>query len=367
MKRILALTLALLLVFSLASCASQKTTSSPSASASASAAPSASAAASASASASTADAKPVASPAKGVTIPTFSITINNVKLDQTAMAALPMYSVQATSTNSAGTKTTITYVGFAMKDVLAAAGLKEKYVWLQASASDGYKVTIKGDTVLDPTTLLAVTRDGKPLGAGPWLAPCASPTTGDFLKDCASILVNTKDGAPDVSAAPAASASSKPSASASAAPSASASAAAPAASGALPEIQDKTSKVEFQPFSFLVNGKAVTNDTLKGVSIYKITVSVVNKTGEKSDATYTGYKLADVLKACGVASASSVSVKASDGKTGDVKADLIKSDYTLVAIEKDKATGEGGTVWIAPCSETANSSYLKLVTEIVAK
>lgn len=293
---------------------------------------------------------PVAEEVKGVTIPAFSVTVNGVTVDQAAMATYPMYSVQATSVNSAGTESTITYVGFAMSDVCKAAGLTEAYIWLEATADDGYAVTIKDDAVLAPATLLAMTKDGTPFDSSPWLAPCASETTGDYLKGCVSILVNTVEGAPEVSAAPAQNEGNEL-----------------ALTGELPEIQDKTDKVEFAAFSFLVNGTAVTNDTLKDLHIFKITVTVENKNGELSESTYTGYKLAEVLNACGVAAPSAVTVKANDGYVTELTAEQIASEYTLVAIEKDKEVGEDGTVWVAPCAETASSSYCKLVVEVTAK
>jgi hypothetical protein len=335
MKKVLSLILAIVLSLALAACGQQNP------------APSASPPAD---SASPAAAGPVAEEIKGVTIPSFSVTVNGVAVDQNAMAAYPMYSVQATSVNSAGTESTITYVGFAMRDVLAAAGLKETYVWLEATADDGYAVTVKGDAVLAPTTLLAMTKDGEPFGTSPWFAPCSSGTTGDYLKGCVSIFVNTKDGAPEISAAPAGGESGGLS-----------------LTGELPEILDRTDKVEFAPYSFLVNGKAVTNETLKGLSIYKITVVVENKSGELSESTYTGYKLADVLDACGIASPAAVTAIANDGYKTELPPDLIGSDYTLVAIEKDKEVGEDGTIWLAPCSETASKSYCRLVVEISAQ
>ena len=325
MKKSLSLILALILIFSLVACGQQA------------AKPSAAAG-------------PVAEEVKGVTIPAFSVTVNGVTVNQETMASYPMYSVQATSTNSAGTESTTTYVGFAMSDVIAAAGLKETYVWLEAAADDGYKVTITGDKVAAPTTLLAMTRDGDPFATSPWFAPCTSATTGDYLKGCVSILVNTVESVPEISAAPAED-----------------NEGAPSASGELPEIQDKTDKVQFAPYSFLVNGTAVTNDTLKDLHIYKITVSVANKSEELSESTYTGYKLADVLKACGIESSASVKVKSNDGYETELSSELVNSEYTLVAIEKDKATGEGGTIWLAPCSETSSKSYAKLVVEITSK
>ncbi len=325
MKKSLSLVLALMLVFSLVACGQNAATPST-------------------------PAGPVATEVKGVTIPTFSVTVNGVTIDQTAMASYPIYSVQATSTNSAGTESTTTYVGFAMKDVLAAAKLTEAYVWLEAKADDGYAVTVTGDKVLADTTLLAMTKDGEPFDTAPWLAPCSSATTGDYLKGCVSILVNTTEGAPENTATSPATSGSEL-----------------ALTGELPEIQDKTDKVEFAPYSFLVNGTAVTNDTLKDLHIFKITVTVADKSGALSESTYTGYKLADVLTACGIKDPASIKVKANDGYESELDSKLISSEYTLVAIEKDKAVGEGGTIWVAPCSETASKSFCKLVTEITAK
>ena len=92
-----------------------------------------------------------------------------------------------------------------------------------------------------------------------------------------------------------------------------------------------------------------------------------DKTGALSESTYTGYKLSDVLKACGISSAATVTVIANDGYESDLGAELIESEYTLVAIEKDKEVGEDGTIWVAPCSETASKSFCKLVVEIAAK
>ena len=90
---------------------------------------------------------------KGVTVPEFAVMVNGVKVDQNMMAEYPLYEVKATSTNSAGTESTVTYVGFAMKDVLTAAGLTESYVWLEATADDGYTVTFEGDTMTGSLTL----------------------------------------------------------------------------------------------------------------------------------------------------------------------------------------------------------------------
>lgn len=287
-----------------------------------------------------AEGTPVAEEVRGVTIPEFSIWVNGIEITQESVAVYPMYSVQAKSVNSAGTESTITYVGFAMKDVLDAAGLTEDYVWLEAAAGDGYTVTLTADAIYQDTTLLAMTKDGAPFSAAPWLAPCGDTVTANYLKGTESILVNTTEGAPELTLPE---------------------------GEALPEILDRTDKVEFAPYSFLVNGEEVTNDLLAGLSIYKITAVTTNKSGDVVESGYTGYKLADVLEACGLSDCASVKAIANDGYETELSNALIQSDYTLVAIEKDKELGEDGTIWLAPCSEGASSAYCKLVVEIVAQ
>lgn len=290
---------------------------------------------------------PVAEEVKGVTVPEFSVMVNGVKVDQNMMAEYPLYSVQTTTVNSTGTESTTTFVGFAMKDVFTAAGLTENYVWLEATADDGYQVTFEGD-VMANTTLLAITKDGTQFSGSPWFAPCTSGTTGDYLKGCVGILVNTTAGAPE---------------------GVSNDAKAEGGEGALgtPDKQDKTDKVTFDAFSFKVNGKEVTNDTLKDLSIYKVTVSTENSKGEVSESKYTGYVLADVLKACGIENPTTVKAVANDGFESELTADQIASEFTIVAIEKDKALGDDGTIWVAPCTETSSKSYCKLVVEITAE
>lgn len=332
MKKFLSAMLALLMIFSLAACGQD---------AEAPAAENETAA-------------PAAEEVKGVTIPDFSIMINGVKVDNVMMVAYPVYSVEATSVNSAGTESTVTYIGFAMSDVLAAAGLAENYVWLEAAADDGYTVEVTGDMVMAPTTLLAVSKNGEQFKTSPWFAPCSSGTTSDYLKGMASILVNTVEGAPEgvdnTAEAPAEDA-----------------AEAPAEENAGPEMADKTEKVTFADFCFKVNGKDVTNAELEDLHIYKVKVNVTNKKGETFEVGYTGYRLSDVLEKLGLEGCTAVKAIASDGYETELTPEQIESEYTVIAIEKDKETGEDGTVWVAPCMETENSKYVKLVVEITAE
>jgi len=341
MKKCFTLLLALLLALTLAACGGGKASESP--------APATETPTEVPTQSAPVDSGPVAEEVRGVTIPAFTVFVNGVEITQDSVAAYPMYSVQAKSVNSAGTESTTTYVGFAIKDVLKAAGLTENYVWLEAAASDGYTVTLKGGVIYEDTTLLAMTKDGSPFAAAPWLAPCTDKVTGNYLKGTASILVNTVDGAPDIKN-----------------PDASGTGGDEPAEG-MPEILDRTGKVEFEPYSFLVNGVEVTNDTLAGLKIFKITAVTINKSGDSVEAGYTGYKLADVLDACGLSGYTKVTAVANDGYKTELSGDLISSDHTLVAIEKDKALGDDGTIWVAPCSETASNVYCKLVVEITAE
>ena len=339
MKKILSMILVLTLALSLVACgtAPAETTGAPETTAPAATNPA-----------------PVAEEVKGVTIPEFAIMINGVKVDNVMMAAYPTYSVTAFSINSSGTESTTTYVGFAMTDVLAAAGLTENYIWLEATADDGYAIEVTGEIVTASTTLLAITKNGEQFKTAPWFAPCGSETTGDYLKNMVSILVNTTEGKPegidntlveetDPTEAPA----DEP--------------------AEAPELSDKTDKVTFADFCFKVNGQEVTNATLEGQRIYKVSVNVVNKNGNASEASYTGYKLIDVLAALGITDYTTVKVIANDGYETELTAEQAASEYTLIAIEKDKELGEDGTIWVAPCLETSSSAYCKLVVEIIAE
>jgi len=339
MKKILSMILVLALALSLAACgtAPAETTGAPETTAPAATNPA-----------------PVAEEVKGVTIPEFAIMINGVKVDNVMMAAYPTYSVTAFSINSSGTESTTTYVGFAMTDVLAAAGLTENYIWLEATADDGYAIEVTGEIVTASTTLLAITKNGEQFKTAPWFAPCGSETTGDYLKNMVSILVNTTEGKPEgidntlvEDADPTEAPADQP--------------------AEAPELSDKTDKVTFADFCFKVNGQEVTNATLEGQRIYKVSVNVVNKNGNASEASYTGYKLIDVLAALGITDYTTVKVIANDGYESELTAEQAASEYTLIAIEKDKETGEDGTIWVAPCMETSSSAYCKLVVEIIAE
>ena len=139
---------------------------------------------------------PVAEEIKGITIPVFSVLVNGIEVTNVDIAEYPMYSVVSSSINSVGTERIVTYVGFTVEDLLKAAGLGERYVWLEATASDGYTILLQGDIIYANTTLLAVTKDGSPFTEAPWLAPCSDTFTGNYLKELESILLNVVDEPP---------------------------------------------------------------------------------------------------------------------------------------------------------------------------
>ena len=130
----------------------------------------------------------------------------------------------------------------------------------------GYTVEVTGEEAALDTTLIAISQDGSQFSKAPWFAPCSNKTTGNYLKGCVALTVDA-----DVTTTPD-----------------------PGQGGASggetagkPEILDRTDKVEFAVYSFKVNGKEVTNDTLKDLKIYKITASVTNSKGNTAEEAYT--------------------------------------------------------------------------------
>ena len=220
---------------------------------------------------------------------------------------------------------------------------KSKQMPYNIDAITGATLTVEGPGVVTstPHTLIAISRDGEQMKDGPWFAPCSNKTTGNYNKGVVAIALDNATVNAGGEATPAAT----------------------PADGTLPEMMDKTDKVQFGEFHFRVNGQDVSNANFEGLKIYKVDVNTVNKDGETQTATYTGYKLKDVMQALWISGATKVVVVANDGYTTELSPEYVNSDYTLVAIEKDKETGENGTVWIAPCQSTSAKDYSKLVVE----
>ncbi len=281
--------------------------------------------------------------AVGVTIPEFSVNVNGVDVTNVTLADLALYEVTAHSINSAGTTSVTTYIGFTVKDILAASGIEATGAMV-VTADDGYEIEYSAEVANADTTLLAVSKNGEQFGTAPWLAPCSEQVTGQYLKNAITISFDgaesgTSDEEPaedadaEVSEVPA------------------------------PEKSDKTAQVTFSDYSFLIDGTPITNATLEGLSIYKVDASTL-KDDAVTTSTYTGYVLSDVLAAAGITDFTSIVAVANDGYEVEYDKETAMNEFTIVAIEKDKELGEDGTIWIAPATETAGKMYAKLVVEL---
>lgn len=134
-----------------------------------------------------------------------------------------------------------------------------------------------------------------------------------------------------------------------------------------PEFADCTGKFEFGEFAFKVNGKEIKNADLKDTTMWKVKdLETVNSKGNASSATYSGYKLADVLKAAGVEKATKVILTCNDGYEVTYELTDANIDFCLVALEKDKEMAEEG-FFFAPCLEETSQSFAKNVVEITAE
>lgn len=284
---------------------------------------------------------------RGVTIPKFSVTINDKVVTNEDLAEYSIYKSQVTSVNSSGTESTVNYIGFRFVDALEKAGLSNMTTYIEAIADDGYSV--KYENRKPENMLIAISRDGSQFKKNPWFAPCDSNVTGEFLQGLTTILVNDKNEKPNVNTT---SKSSEEEAS---------------KELNKPEKLDRTDKVVFEPFSFIIDGTEVTNESLAGVKIYKITCDALNSKDAVITSTYTGYVLKDVLDKLGVDTSKKITAVASDGYKLELTSEQVNSEFTLVAIEKDKELGKDGTIWVAPCAEDRTKKYASSVTEITVE
>ena len=284
---------------------------------------------------------------RGVTIPKFSVTINDKVVTNEDLAEYSIYKSQVTSVNSSGTESTVNYIGFRFVDALEKAGLSNMTTYIEAIADDGYSVVYENRK--PENMLIAISRDGSQFKKNPWFAPCDSNVTGEFLQGLTNILVNDKNEKPNVNTTNKSS----------------------EAEGSKelnkPEKLDRTDKVVFEPFSFVVDGSEVNNDTLAGLKIYKITCDALNSKDAVITSTYTGYVLKDVLDKLGIDKNKKITAVASDGYKLELTSEQVNSEFTLVAIEKDKELGKDGTIWVAPCEEDKTKKYASSVTEITVE
>lgn len=288
---------------------------------------------------------------KGVTIPEFKIKICGAKVTNEDMAAYDLYQVTADTVNSSGTAHSNVYVGFKMADILEAAQVSGTLGTAKIICTDGYEVEFAGD-INDPAILIAISKDGTQFKDGPWFCPASSKTTGDFAQDVSKIEI---DGGSSPLAGGSKDEGGK----------------AEQQSGDIawpqdPVVEDKTDKITFADYCFKINDKEVKNADLDGLKIYRITATTKNSKDVVSQNKYSGYVLQEVLDRLGI-KGSKVTVVADDGYQSELTAGMMASEITIIAIEKDKEVGENGTVWVAPCAESAGNVYAKNVVELIVE
>ena len=287
---------------------------------------------------------------KGVTIPKFTVSINENVITNDDLADYPIYKAQVTSTNSSGTTTTINYAGFKFVDALDKLGLSKNPQYIEAIADDGYAV--KYENLDLNKMMIAISKDGSQFKKSPWFCPCDSQTTGDYLQNLTTVLINDKNEKPEVNTSSKNTETNDSN---------------EKTELSKPDKQDKTDKVTFNDYKFKINGNDVTNSDLDGLKIYKLTCDALNSKDAVITSTYTGYVLKDVLDKLGISSYSKVTVIANDGYKSELSNEEMNSEYTLIAIEKDKEVGKDGTIWLAPCESDKTKKYASNVIEITVE
>lgn len=288
---------------------------------------------------------------KGVTIPAFTISVGGVKVTNDDMAAYPIYQATVDTVNSSGTAHSNVFVGFKLTDVFDFCGITEVSGKITPKATDDYTFDYEGDV---DSIMIAMTKDGTQFKNGPWFCPTDTDTTGDILQDLKTVAFEKANVPEDRKekggeGGNGGSGEGEPT------------------ELKDPVAEDKSDKIVFGDFSFKINDKDVTNADLAGLKVWRITVTTQNSKGVISESKYSGYVLKDVLGAIGLSDVTSVQAVAADGYTSDLAAGLINNDLTIIAIEKDKETGENGTVWLAPCSETTGNLYARDVVSFTAQ
>ena len=281
---------------------------------------------------------------RGVTVPQFKISINDKTVNNEDMAEYPIYKALIKSINSAGTESSSTYIGFKFVDALKSISFNEEVKSVEAVADDGYSVKYEGKDI--EKMIIAISKDGSQFKKNPWFCPCDSNVTGDYLQGLVTIIVNDKV-AKETNNDKADESQNK--------------------TLNKPDKQDKTDKVKFANFSIKINNVEHANSDFEGLKIYKITCDALNSKDAVITSTYTGYVLKDVFKKFNINNNSKVTIKASDGYNAELTKEQIDSEYTLIAIEKDKETGKDGTFWLAPCEEDKTKKYIGSVVEINAE
>lgn len=123
-----------------------------------------------------------------IEVPQFTLKINGKNYTQADFSGLKLYSCEATSINSAGTESTIPYIGYKASDVLAKAGVTGSYTKVICTASDAYEKDFTNKVFSQDTTLIAISKDDEIVKDGVVVAPCSSNLSADYVKKVATIV-----------------------------------------------------------------------------------------------------------------------------------------------------------------------------------
>ena len=118
----------------------------------------------------------------------FTFKVNGVEFNNEKLKDLQTYKIGVSLTNKKGETKERKYGGYAIKDVLKAAGV-ENATKLTLVASDGYESTYEITEENAPYTLVAIEQDRElsEEGKSVWFAPCLEKTPHDFTQKVVEI------------------------------------------------------------------------------------------------------------------------------------------------------------------------------------
>lgn len=117
----------------------------------------------------------------------FSFKVNDVEINNDLMKDATMWKVKDLETvNSKGNASVSTYSGYAIKDVLAAAGCPDA-TKLILTCNDGYEIEFTIDDTNAPYCLVAIEKDKELAEEGVFFAPCLEETSSNYAKNVVSI------------------------------------------------------------------------------------------------------------------------------------------------------------------------------------
>ncbi|MCR4747395.1 MAG: hypothetical protein K5836_02865 [Clostridiales bacterium] len=117
----------------------------------------------------------------------FTFKVNDKELNNEALADLTKWKVKDLElVNSKGTAMTVSYAGYAIKDVLKAAGCEDA-TKLTLICDDGYEVEYTITAENAPYTLIAIEKDKELASAGVFFAPCLEETASNYAKNVIEI------------------------------------------------------------------------------------------------------------------------------------------------------------------------------------